>query len=104
MAASARCTYTWSIRTIVTTAPIATAQLVAMVAGWAPDSRVALALYLTTLLVAVGAGCVACVSASQLAIHQAFNAGLRTGQASVWPDDPDHQAARDVDPLLRLVE
>lgn len=99
-----RCLLTWSLRVLFATGPLAVLVLVGWVAGLFSDEQrtTVLMAYNLLLLVSTGAGCTACVAGVQLAIHSAFAAGFKTGQASVWPGDQDTQPT--VDPLLRLVD
>ena len=107
----------WSTWVAVTTAPITALALVGWVAGLWPDTRQMAMAYMTLLLVCVGAGIIAALSACNLAIHRAFSAGFQTGEASVDPGagDPlmvarqravNHDRTRHPhrDPLLELVE
>ena len=94
----------WAVRALKVFTPLVLVILAGWLFGALPDTRHMLAIYMTLLLLCVGAGCVAMLAASQLAIHQAFSAGYMTGQASVWPDDADTQPERADDPVLRLVD
>lgn len=92
----------WSTRIALGAAPLAALILAGWVLHIVPDTHLVLAAYLTLLLVAVCAGCVAMLSNCQLALHKAFVAGYHTGIASVRPNGEDSR--RDGDPVLRLVE
>lgn len=86
--------------------PLAVAYLLGLGTGVIPDTRLALAVFVALTSGCVGAAVVSALAACQVAIHHAFRAGLETGQASVWPGDPDTRPrpTKDGDPLLRLVE
>lgn len=72
-----------------------------------PDSRMTLALYITLLHAGVACTAVAMLAGTQLAIHQAFHAGFRTG-AVAHMDPLEHAEAQarrgERDPLLTLVD
>lgn len=80
------------------------------ITGLVPDTRLVQMLYMTLLLLGVAASLAAVGALLQLAVQNAFAAGFRTGQASVWPNDQDTQprgageGGSGRDPLLRLVE
>lgn len=98
-------TFTWSARSLLVTGPLALLTL----AAWGfelVDARPVLVLmvYQLLLLLCVGAGCVAAISGSILAIHAAFAAGFQTGLASVDPSAVQPPPRPGDDPLLRLVE
>ena len=90
--------------------PASAVLLIGWLAGFIPGTEQLRMIYQTILWSGLGAMIVASLAACQLAIHNAFAAGFKTGQASVWPDDedtlPGHMPPQrgPGDPLLRLVD
>lgn len=93
-----------ALATALVCLPSALAVLVSWAVGLLPDVRLVAATYQTLLMAGLASVIVAALAACQVAIHNAFRAGYETGQASVFPGDPDTHPRPDEDPVLRLVE